>query len=172
MANNKVLTLAFVHRGIEILLGYKKRGFGAGRWNGFGGKVEQDETIETGAKRELLEESGLEAINLEKIGILMFEFCGNPQLLEVHVFQTNQFKGTPVETDEMLPKWYDIQTIPFEKMWPDDVLWFPLLLSNQKFYGYVIFDGMDTIVDYTLKIVDQLETVNIPSAPLDRSKLR
>ena len=51
---NKLLTLAFVCRDREILLGFKKRGFGAGRWNGFGGKVENGETIEEGAKRYLI----------------------------------------------------------------------------------------------------------------------
>ena len=51
MACNKVLTLAFVRRPSEILLGFKKRGFGVGLWNGFGGKVEPGETIEAAAKR-------------------------------------------------------------------------------------------------------------------------
>jgi len=51
MLGNKVLTLAFVRRPGEILLGYKKRGFGAGKWNGFGGKVEIGETIEDAASR-------------------------------------------------------------------------------------------------------------------------
>lgn len=49
----KVLTLAFIRdleRG-ELLLGLKKRGFGEGNWNGFGGKVELGETIEEGAIR-------------------------------------------------------------------------------------------------------------------------
>ena len=49
----KVLTLVLVrdvarHR---VLLGMKKRGFGAGKWNGFGGKLEPGETIEEAAKR-------------------------------------------------------------------------------------------------------------------------
>ena len=51
MLGNKILTLAFVRRSGDILLGYKKRGFGAGKWNGFGGKVEIGETIEDAAKR-------------------------------------------------------------------------------------------------------------------------
>ena len=51
MSRNKILTLAFVRRQRDILLGYKKRGFGAGKWNGFGGKVEIAETIEDAAKR-------------------------------------------------------------------------------------------------------------------------
>jgi len=40
-----------VRRERAILLGYKKRGFGAGKWNGFGGKVEIGETVEDAAKR-------------------------------------------------------------------------------------------------------------------------
>ena len=48
---NKLLTLLFVLKPGKVLLGYKKRGFGVDRWNGFGGKVQQDETIEEAAKR-------------------------------------------------------------------------------------------------------------------------
>ncbi len=49
--------------------------------------------------RELFEESGVIAKHLSKVGLLMFEFIGSKQLMEVHVFQTNEYEGTPVETD-------------------------------------------------------------------------
>ena len=60
----KVYTLVFVldqegHTPQRMLLGMKKRGFGMGKWNGFGGKVEPDETVEAAARRELEEEAGL-----------------------------------------------------------------------------------------------------------------
>eukprot|EP00729_Bicosta_minor_P028396 gene28396-12164_t len=61
MTSPKRLTLILL-RELEtsrILLGMKKRGFGAGKWNGFGGKVEVGETIVEGAVREMQEESGL-----------------------------------------------------------------------------------------------------------------
>lgn len=48
---NKLLTLLFVLEPGRVLLGMKKRGFGAGRWNGFGGKIQVGETIEEGAIR-------------------------------------------------------------------------------------------------------------------------
>ena len=48
---NKILTLLFVLEPGRVLLGMKKRGFGMGRWNGFGGKVQAGETIEEGAIR-------------------------------------------------------------------------------------------------------------------------
>ena len=51
MASKKrIYTLVFVKRPSEILLGLKKRGLDKGKWNGFGGKVE-NETIYQGALR-------------------------------------------------------------------------------------------------------------------------
>ena len=41
----KVLTLVYIRDDENILLGLKKRGFGTGKWNGFGGKVQPGETI-------------------------------------------------------------------------------------------------------------------------------
>lgn len=46
----KILTLCMVIRDSELLLGMKKRGFGVGRWNGFGGKVEMGEDIVDAAR--------------------------------------------------------------------------------------------------------------------------
>lgn len=51
MAAKKLLTLVFIQEQTRILLGLKKRGFGQGLWNGFGGKVEKGETIEKAALR-------------------------------------------------------------------------------------------------------------------------
>lgn len=47
----KRLTLVLLEKGSEILLGLKKRGFGKGLWNGFGGKVEPGEEIVDAATR-------------------------------------------------------------------------------------------------------------------------
>ena len=51
MSTSRLYTLVLVLQPQRVLLGMKKRGFGAGRWNGFGGKVQEGETIEDGAKR-------------------------------------------------------------------------------------------------------------------------
>ena len=51
MVQNKLYTLALIRNNDNILLGMKKRGFGVGRWNGFGGKVHSGETILEAAKR-------------------------------------------------------------------------------------------------------------------------
>ena len=49
--------------------------------------------------RELEEESGLVATALSKIGLLEFEFRGEPMLHEVHVFLSSTADGQPRESD-------------------------------------------------------------------------
>lgn len=154
----KIQTLVIIHWDGKVLLGMKKRGFGMGRWNGFGGKVEAGETIETAAKRELKEEAGIEAVDLQKIGILNFEFAGKEDSIEGHIFTASEIIGSPVETDEMRPRWFDINNIPFAEMWPDDIHWFPLFLAGKKFTGRFRFGEGEgnTILEKELKEVDIL----------------
>lgn len=134
----------------------KKRGFGAGRWNGFGGKIKNGEEVELAVKRELKEEVGIIVKQIEKVGVIEFQFQGNPEILEVHLYKTAQFTGKPRESEEMLPKWFDIEEIPFQQMWPDDKYWFPLLLEGKKFKGRFFFDGLDNILQYKLSEVDSV----------------
>ncbi|RUS76676.1 hypothetical protein EGW08_015566 [Elysia chlorotica] len=159
MASKKVLTLVFVKEPGKILLGMKKRGFGEGRWNGFGGKVEKGETILEGAKRELLEESGITANTLSRVGLINFEFEKDPVILEIHIFKTSDYNGNPTETEEMRPQWYAEDSIPFSQMWPDDHLWFPYMFNNKLFEAYFLFKGMDIIVSHWIKEVDNLDTI-------------
>jgi len=134
----------------------KKRGFGAGRWNGFGGKVQPDESIENAAKREILEEAGIEVNKLDKRGILEFEFQGNPEILEVHVFRANEFLGEPTESEEMKPQWFHVDEIPFGEMWADDKYWIPLFLEDKKFKGKILFGESDSVLENSITEAENL----------------
>ena len=138
-----LLTVCVIHKHPKVLLGMKKRGFGAGRWNGFGGKVEEGETIEEAALREVREEAGIAVKEIEKYGIIDFETKDKPEILEVHIFKGNDITGEPVESEEMRPSWFHVDDIPFDTMWPDDIYWFPLLLAGKKFKGRFLFDNSD-----------------------------
>lgn len=147
----KVLTLCVVHEHPRVLLGMKKRGFGGGRWNGFGGKVQEGETVEEAAHRELLEEAGVSIGSIERVGRLDFEFAATPdEVLEVHIFRGADVQGEPTESDEMKPQWFHIEKIPFEEMWPDDKHWFPMFLEGKKFCGRFLFGENDAIVEMDL----------------------
>lgn len=145
-----ITTLCLVYDHPKILLGMKKRGFGAGRWNGFGGKVHSGETVEEGAKRELLEESGIAADKVELRGILDFEFPRENKTIEMNIFRVDKFQGEPIEGEEMKPQWFHIDEIPFHQMWPDDLYWMPMFLENKKFKGSFLFGEHDSILKYEL----------------------
>jgi mutator protein MutT len=134
----KVATLCFIEDGDRVLLAMKKRGHGEGRWNGYGGKVEAGETIEEALVRELLEESGLRALEFDKRGFIFFENEYEEGLdLGVHIYAITKFEGEPIETEEMDPKWFLKADIPFTEMWPSDRKWFPIYLKGNKFKGNV-----------------------------------
>ncbi|XP_050762013.1 oxidized purine nucleoside triphosphate hydrolase [Gymnogyps californianus] len=156
MCTSRLFTLVLVVQPPRVLLGMKKRGFGAGLWNGFGGKVQPGESIEEAARRELLEESGLTVDTLQKMGQITFEFVGNSELMEVHIFRADHFHGEPTESDEMRPQWFQLDEVPFNHMWADDIYWFPLLLQKKLFRGYFKFQGQDTILEHTLKEVEEV----------------
>ncbi|XP_061212984.1 oxidized purine nucleoside triphosphate hydrolase isoform X4 [Neopsephotus bourkii] len=106
--------------------------------------------------RELLEESGLTVNTLQKMGQITFEFVGNSELMEVHVFRADDFHGEPTESDEMRPQWFQLDEVPFSRMWADDIYWFPLVLQKKLFRGYFKFQGQDTILEHTLKEVEEV----------------
>ncbi len=150
----KILTLCLAYENNKVLLGMKKRGFGVGRWNGFGGKVEEGETIEESAIRECKEEAGIVVSEISERGIIDFEFENDPKILEVHIFQITKFEGSPLESEEMKPKWFPKDKIPFDKMWPDDIHWMPFFLAGKKFRGKFLFDKPSD-AKYTSKIISK-----------------
>ena len=142
------LTLCFIHDNERVLLGMKKRGFGAGKWNGFGGKLEEGETLAAAARREVKEEAGLEVTALSRAGALEFVYPLEEKTLEVALFRTQEYAGKPKETDEMRPQWFPLDAVPFSEMWLDDPHWLPRFLQGKDITGRFVFHDDDTLVSY------------------------
>ncbi|MFC1728351.1 8-oxo-dGTP diphosphatase [Nanoarchaeota archaeon] len=137
----------------EVLLGMKKRGFGSGKYNGFGGKVTPDETVEESVVRELQEECGVTVKNLKKKGVLDFFFSEKKEWDQtVHVFVTEDWDGEPIESEEMAPKWFKYEDIPFHTMWSDDPHWLPSVLKDKNIKAEFTFGSdNESIVDMNVK---------------------
>jgi len=153
---------------LEVLLGHKARGHGAGNWNGFGGKVEaQDANIAASAARELEEECGLrcDPSKLDRRGVIWFRYPEQPHMMEVHVYvaSAEDCSSTVVESEEMTPiLWTPVNDVPLEKMWADDPFWLPQLFhalgeemaGGQHVYAFTAFfdfaEGFKTIVHHAV----------------------
>ncbi len=144
-------TLCVVRDKGRMLLGLKKRGFGAGRWNGFGGKLKARESLREAARQEVGEECGLAVFGLELRGRLTFSFLNSNEPLTVFVFAARGWSGEPRETDEMRPRWVAEDAIPYERMWPDDRYWLPLFLAGKCFTGSFTFADADGLVEWEVK---------------------
>jgi len=149
----KQTTLCLIVRGDEILLAMKKRGFGANKWNGYGGKPKDGENLQTAAIRETEEEIGVRISKLMHLGRMEFYFEGNPDWnQEVNVFRVEEWVGEPTETEEMRPRWFLQSEIPFDQMWLEDRHWMPLFLQSKKFEGEFYYNKDGTaIVKYDLR---------------------
>jgi len=139
----------------DICLAMKKRGFGAGRWNGAGGKVEKGESIEEAAIREAREEIGVELREISKIGELMFNFSHNPAFdMLVHAYFCEAWSGEPIESEEMRPSWFARSEIPFATMWPDDEFWVPYVLEGKRVKAQFTFGENDVIHKNDVQLVE------------------
>ena len=82
----------------EVLLAMKKRGFGAGKWNGIGGKVQEGEDIAAAALREIKEEIGVTVPPdaLQSAGVLEFNYSDNHDWDQAcNLFTVRRWEGDP-----------------------------------------------------------------------------
>jgi 8-oxo-dGTP pyrophosphatase MutT (NUDIX family) len=133
----KIATINFPIRDGKVFLSKKKQGFGTGRLNGYGGKIEKGESETEGAIRELKEEAGISVApnNLEKVAVIDF-YVGNAINFKCHVFFVHDWQGEFIESDEMAyPEAYDLDKLPSDQMWDGDRVWLPIVFSGKKIHG-------------------------------------
>lgn len=135
-------TLVFPVRNTErdgqVMLATKMKKIGAGCLNGWGGGVEEGESLLESAAREFGEEADavVSPEDLEKIGIVHFKnhkSDGSVFVCTVHVYTVSKWSGEIHSTEEMEnPQWYSVADIPLEKLMRADPYWLPRMLSGEK----------------------------------------
>jgi 8-oxo-dGTP diphosphatase len=156
-------TLVFPIKNNRILLARKMKKVGAGKWNGFGGKPEQqDVTIRDTACRELFEETGegIKTIpeNLIPKAIIDFFFFDNisdEANFSVAIYLIEKFEGEAYGTPEMqTPTWFPVSLIPYDEMLPADKDFVPKLFGTETFYGRVRFsEDMSQVLESDYKVM-------------------
>lgn len=152
-------TLLLLRSGDQIVLAMKKRGFGAGKWNGVGGKIEAGETLEEAMVRETIEEINVTPLSWNAVAELDFiqdADTDTPWHMYIYAYICDKWEGDPSESEEMMPKWFHIEDIPYGDMWGDDPFWLPHVLDHKKVVGTFSFDIHDHLLTQQVSIVTEL----------------
>jgi len=139
----------------RVLLIKKKRGFGAGKLNAPGGRLEHGETLEQAVIRECIEEIGLRPLNLEYRGFIEFYSINSKPDWIVYIFVARNFEGRLRESEEAKPEWYELNKLPYESMWEDDRYWLPYVLSGKYIEARFWYDrDYSKILHYEVKVIE------------------
>lgn len=144
----QALTLVYLLTEDKICLAFKKRGFGAGKYNGYGGKLDAGETITQAAVREVMEESTCLVREQDLTHVAELTFLFPDKTLQVSTFFVTSWQGTPQETEEMSPKWFRYSDIPYKDMWADDVYWIPRALKGEQLVGRITFASDESTITH------------------------
>lgn len=140
---NVTHTLAFLFSKEDINLAMKKRGFGEGKWNGLGGKIEKKEESIDCIAREVKDESTLIIPKhlFKHLGFIDFYFDDKPEFNQrVDIYRVDDFPGEPKETEEMTKlQPFKIEEIPYKEMWVGDDKWLPYVINNKFLLGEMHF---------------------------------
>lgn len=104
------------------------------KWIGIGGKFEDGESPEECVRREVLEETGLNLLNLRYAGIITFVSDRWPTEY-MHLFHSTHFSGKIKECDEGTLEWVEKNSLSNLSLWEGDKIFLKLLEKKLPFFS-------------------------------------
>jgi 8-oxo-dGTP diphosphatase len=134
---------------VLLLQGFPFKKIWPNLWNGLGGHVERNETVLEAARRELKEESGLEAQSFTLVGQIQVDTGTNPGV-SMFVFLAEGFSGEFKPSEEGELAWKTLDEA-LELPLVEDLYTLLPLLSNQEakdhpFWGAYRYDKANQLV--------------------------
>ena len=127
----------------------KERDVNKDKWIGVGGKSEAGETPHQCACREIWEETGLTAENLEYRGIVDFRCTGWPEE-RMHLFWSETFSGELKDCDEGTLEWIPKEQVYHLPLWEGDKIFLRLLEECAPFFHLDLTYEGDRLIEWKL----------------------
>ncbi len=124
-------TLCYLINGTQwlmLLRNKKKDDINKGKWIGVGGKIETGETADACARREIFEETGLVADELNFRGMIHFYFEDDTEVC--HVYTCERYHGEIHECNEGTLRWIEKDEILSLPLWEGDRLFLRRLFEG------------------------------------------
>ena len=157
----KLSTLCYIERdGCYLMLHRvkKQQDVNAGKWIGVGGKLEDGESPDECAAREVLEETGLTLINPRMRGVITFVSAGWDD--EIMFLYTGDAEGeVRPDCDEGVLRWVPINDVPALNLWQGDRVFLKLLLKSEAFFSLKLSYQGDTLIHCALNGQDITKAV-------------
>ena len=130
----------------------KEKDINRDKWVGIGGKFESGESPFDCARREIKEESGLDAKSLHYRGIVTFvsDEYGTEYM---HLFTCTEFDGEIAEDcNEGELCWVKKEDVTELPIWEGDKIFFRLLNSEKRFFSLKLIYRGESLEGYTVDI--------------------
>lgn len=145
------MTLCYLmkdHQWLMLYRNQKENDINEGKWIGVGGKVEPNETVEEGMKREILEETGFTANSLFFHGILYFIY-EKKEADKIYVYSCHDFSGNMHPCNEGQLEWIDEDQILNLELWNGDRCFLEKMLNDPqaKFCITLHYDEFGNLIE-------------------------